>query len=653
MTEETLKYKIKLLSENERKLLGIKINDFVQKEANDNNSENKKKIVTYLEVDSTFNTDQLIAYLKNKLPDYMIPSSFFKVEKIPLLPNGKVDNKALLKMKLKNTDAETNNGSIVKPTTETEEKLVKIWEEVLDFSPISTHDNFFEIGGDSILSIQIISKARKAGIELKANQIFENQTIAELSLFSKNNDSKTLDESILEGEVSLNPIQHWFFNSYKTAPHFWNQGFTIKNLPEHINKDLLQNTTEHIIKKHDALRLSFNQKSNIWKGNVREPNQIDAFSFIDLSHEPADNHQSIIETTLMKVNQSMRLEDGSLFKCIYFETGQFSNNRVVLLAHHLVVDFVSWQIIINDYNTVISSGSFESTRKTASIKRWSEYLLEKADSNLNATEFDYWNKQISNKNALPLDYECELPVSEKDTTLLSFSVDKTTTNNLHNKANEAYSTKIVELLLTALVDVITNWTKTESILLGLEGHGRDTEHSNIDLSNTVGWFTAFYPKLFKLEPQLDMGSKIVKIKEQFRSVPNGGIGYGILRYLTSSIEKKESPEIIFNFLGKQNSDNNSVEVISKNVRHPLSERHYFLEINALIIDDQLQFNWTYSNMAFKDETIELLVSNFNRTLKELVEHCLGRDTIKYTPSDFEDINLDQDDLDSLLNDIDL
>ena len=181
MTEEKLKYKIEQLSDNERKLLVIKIKDFIKKEANRSNSDKQKKLVAYLEVDNPLDTDSLKVHLKNKLPDYMIPFSFLEVEKIPLLPNGKVDKKELLKIKFNDVKKETNQINIVKPTTEIEEKLVKIWEEVLDFAPISIKDNFFEIGGDSLLSIQIISKARKAGIELKANQIFENQTILGLS----------------------------------------------------------------------------------------------------------------------------------------------------------------------------------------------------------------------------------------------------------------------------------------------------------------------------------------------------------------------------------------------------------------------------------------------------------------------------------------
>ena len=137
-----------------------------------------------------------------------------------------------------------------------------------------------------------------------------------------------------------------------------------------------------------------------------------------------------------------------------------------------------------------------------------------------------------------------------------------------------------------------------------------------------------------------------------RQIPNGGIGYGLLRYYTSYLGNIKYPEIVFNFLGKQTTSGNSVEYISKNTRHPLSERHYYLEINALIKDGVLSLNWSYSNKIHKKETIETLIYNFNESLKNIVTHCINSETIKYTPSDFEEVDLDQDDLDNLMNDLD-
>lgn len=192
MTEEKLKYKIEQLSSSERKLLAIKTKDFFVKEANRFKLSKQKKIVAYLETEDSLDLEGLKSHLKNTLPDYMIPSTFLEIEKTPLLPNGKIDKKELLKIKNNTYGEEANESAIVKPATKTEENLVKIWEEILDFSPISTQDNFFEIGGDSILSIQITSKVRQLGITLSPNDLFENQSIKDLANFIESKQTKTI-----------------------------------------------------------------------------------------------------------------------------------------------------------------------------------------------------------------------------------------------------------------------------------------------------------------------------------------------------------------------------------------------------------------------------------------------------------------------------
>jgi len=185
MIQDHLKYKIEDLSEDERRLLAIKIKAAISSKAKVSTTNSQKRIVAYVKSDDDLDEYQMKSFLKSKLPDYMVPSSIKVLDHIPLLPNGKVDKKELLKIKDNSSYSESNQLDVATPKNEIETKLVKIWEAVLGFSPISTSDNFFEIGGDSILSIQIVAKARKEGVNLKANQLFENQTIAELAMFKR------------------------------------------------------------------------------------------------------------------------------------------------------------------------------------------------------------------------------------------------------------------------------------------------------------------------------------------------------------------------------------------------------------------------------------------------------------------------------------
>lgn len=611
-----------------------------------------KRLIAYLKPNDFFDENRLKLKLKEELPNYMIPSSFVLIGEIPLLPNGKVDKKTLSLIEIISNPKDGNLND--KPKNDIEQKLLEIWKNIISINELSTKDNFFEIGGDSILSIQIIAKARKLGIAISPNQIFEHQTISELAMFvSLENDSNNKNEAIIYGDTPLLPIQKWFFETHKNAPEYWNQGFSIKELPETTNANFVKEITDNVIKNHDALRTSFIFKKEEWVAKILKPEDLHVFYTIDLSNEITSNYNSRIEDTLKSIQENIQLEKGSLFKCIYFETGNSTNNFIILLAHHMVIDFVSWQIILNYYTEALLSNKLNTIFKTSSIKTWGEHLLKIANSKAIKDDLNYWKEQVQNKRELPKDFECTLPLFEKDVSLISLEIEKDVTENLLNNANEAYSTKIDELLIAAFAITISNWSNNNEVLLAMERHGRETMHTGIDLSNTSGWFTAFFPKKLSLDSNANIGSKIIAIKEEIRNIPNGGIGYGVLQYLSSDIVDINFPEIIFNYLGKQSTNNSSIEFISENVRHPLSERHYFMETNILIKNGVLSINWSYATKAYKAETIQLLINQFSEVLKEITVHCMNNDDIKYTPSDFQDVDLDQDDLDTLLNDLDL
>jgi amino acid adenylation domain-containing protein/non-ribosomal peptide synthase protein (TIGR01720 family) len=614
--------------------------------------EKSKRLIAYLKPNDSFDENQVKLQLKEELPDYMIPSSFVLIDEIPLLPNGKIDKKSLSLIEVISKPKDGN--PIEKPKNDIEQKLLEIWKNILNINELSTNDNFFEIGGDSILSIQIIAKARKLGVSIAPNQLFEHQTISELAMFiSYTSDTNPINEAMVTGKVPVTPIQEWFFDSHKTAPEFWNQIFTIKDLPKTSNQNSIKKITKNIIETHDALRSTFYFDHKKWNSLILKPEEIDAYTLVDISSEVPSNYDSKIESTLKHIQESMSLEKGTLFKCVYIETGDISKNSIILIAHHLVIDFVSWQIILNNYTDAIFKGEFiNHDSRTASIKTWGNYLLEFSKSVTIADELDYWEKQVSAKNTFIQDLKVNLPICEKDVTSISLEIDKETTQNLTDKANNAYSTKVDELILSALIETLGKWTKSKTISLALERHGRETNMTDINLSNTVGWFTAFFPRTFDFEPNSDIESKIMATKEQMRNIPNGGIGYGLLRYLTPHLESATYPEIIFNFLGKQNTGEYNIEFASNGTRHPLSERHHLFEINALIKNGMLSIDWSYGNKLFDAKTMTSLMDDFYTSLRDIVNHCLNVENIKYTPSDFPDAELNQDDLDSLLDNID-
>ena len=726
MISENIEHRIEALSPKAKKLLLLKLKDAVTRNSGKTSASNRKRIVAYVQGNEDFSVDDLKTNLKKKLPDYMVPSEFVSVAKMPLLPNGKINREALQSVKVPKvkpakkvtsntveaqlikiweavlgfspinkddnffeiggdsilsiqiiakarkqglilksnnlfehqTIAELSNVVQVEKQNEnsSEEILLKIWEEVLGFAPIHKNDNFFEIGGDSILSIQIIAKARKQGLVLKANDLFEHQTVAQLSKIVKAS-TKVKNSALVTGVVPLSPIQKWFFNDHKNAPQYWNQGVRLDNLPS-TSEEKIAKICEYIITQHDALRAQFTYKEKKWIQEIRTPQEICALQYVDLSKTSSEEQENIVLEQTQAIQNQFDLSKGSLFKCIYFGNSTSTNDFCVLIAHHLVIDAVSWQIIIDDFKNAIQEVSanriISKETKTNSFKDWTKYLANYAE-NISIKELAFWKAQIAEVPRLPIDKENATIIEEKDIFQLHFSFDVVITKTLI-EANKTYNTKTEELLITAFNNAIANWSKNQEITVGFERHGRETADSELDISKTVGWFTAYFPVKFAEKTNNTIDHKIISTKEKMRSIPNGGIGYGALRYLNSVFGEKENPEIVFNFLGTQNSSQNEnaikTNILSNNLRDPKSERHYKLEVNLSIVDNVLKGAFSFGKNVYETETITNLINYFQNQVQEICTHCNQVEKGRYTPSDFSDADISQDDLDNLIDFLD-
>ena len=611
-----------------------------------------QNIVAYLVADGPIETNDLRQGLKDKLPEYMIPSKFVQLDELPRVPNGKIDMNSL-KLPVEEASSFSKTG-VSAPKTEVEIQLVEIWEEVLGFRPIGVHDNYFQIGGDSILSIQIIAKARQKGIFLAPNQMFEQQTISELALFA-NTENKNISEEKIVGNVPLLPIQHWFFEEHRNAPDHWNQAMMF-DVPEALNTDILQKSIEYLIEHHDALRLRFEKTEGSWHAYVAEHAEVSAFTSIDLTGSSPVEMDSTIEAKSIKLQTNQDLSNSGLFQTLFFKSGQGNQNKMLLIAHHLLVDNISWQILVSDlesiYEQLIRDEEIALFPKTTSYYKWGNYLIELSKSGEFDDEIEFWKEQ-NDSATIPIDIDSHLPADEKSIKTLALEIDSEATENLLRNSNEAYHTKTEELLIVALMLGVEKWANIKSLCLGLEKNGR--KYHQIDLTNTVGWFTTYFPVSLKIEDGTNFQSSIISIKEKLRSIPNEGLGFGVLRYLKKLDGLTQKPPVIFNFLGNQKSFNSNVlgkgKFISKGVRSPVSERHHLLEINAFIEEGRLKFQFSFSEKFHKPETIQNLIEVFEYTLRQLIEHCSSQETSQHSPSDFPEANLSQDDFDTLLNQI--
>ncbi|MEE9372229.1 MAG: condensation domain-containing protein [Saprospiraceae bacterium] len=637
---------------------GFKIDDMVNLAEGKSKNANKRLVGFVTGVKEKKLDSDIKSFLKNRLPDHMIPAEIVMLETLPRLSNDKIDFESLSVL-YKKRGSKKISADEATPTP-IEHLLIKIWEEVLDFYPVGIHDNFFEIGGDSILSIHINGKARKMGILLAPNQIFKHQTISELALYAKSETIKSSNEAIENGDLEMLPIQHWFFEEHKIAPQHWNQAISF-DLPNKLSEDIVQQAINQIIVRHDALRLSFTSIKGKWKASILKPEKINSFQYIDLSHLSIKKQNVEIKKLSTSIHTTFILSEGGLFKCFYFGCGKKQDDQILMVAHHLLVDNLSWQIIIQDITTILEQLKQGINplllSKSISYKNWSEHLMLLVKTQKFRDDFKFWKTQAKDLEKFPVDFEYTLPVNEASIQTAFFSLNVESTQFLLTDIHPIYQTNTNEVLITALIMAMKTWRGITRLCLGLERHGRETTEADIDFSNSVGWFTTYFPVALDLGMKDDVGEKIKSIKEQLRKIPHGGISYGVHRYLYKGSGKQKKidhlPAVIFNFLGVQKNIYSEVLGIGRSIysktRDSQSERHHMLEFNVSIVDKRLEVKLSYSNQLHKFSTIKDLLSNFEKTIYTLIDHCLSKDRSVLSPSDFPDVDINQDDLDKLLD----
>ncbi len=598
---------------------------------------------------------ELRGFLKQTLPDYMVPSVFIQLDALPLLPNGKVDHKSL---PIPDTNRPELTGDFVAPRDFIEEKLVQIWGEVLRVENIGIYDNFFELGGDSILSLQAIAKANQAGLQLTPKQIFEYQTIAELAGIVNTTTILQAEQGLVTGSLPLTPIQHWFFEQALPEPHHWNQAVMLEVLPS-FDPSLWEQVVQKLLEHHDALRSCFVQTASGWDSSHAAPEQTTPFTVVDLSELSENQQKEAIEATATSLQSSLNLSTGPLLRVVLFQLGRQQPSRLLTIIHHLVVDGVSWRILLEDLQTAylqLSQGEeIQLPAKTTSFKQWAESLREYVQSSLVQSELDYWLSQPDEQiSSLPVDLNGEN--TEASSASVSVALTPEETQALLQEVPSAYQTQINDVLLTALIQAFYQWTGKNFLLIDLEGHGREDIIDNVDLSRTVGWFTTISPVVLDLEQAVDPGEALKTIKEQLRSIPNRGINYGVLRYLSNDerLESLPQAEVKFNYLGQfdQVLSESSIFRPAQESTGPMQSqqgnRNCLLEVNGLIVGGQLRLDWTYSKALHQQATVEKLAQRFIEALRSLIVHCQSPNVGGFTPSDFLQMQFSQQELDQLM-----
>jgi amino acid adenylation domain-containing protein/thioester reductase-like protein/non-ribosomal peptide synthase protein (TIGR01720 family) len=580
--------------------------------------------------------------LARNLPDYMIPSFFLQIEKMPLNPSGKIDTKALPSPEVKGVEYSA-------PTTETEKILADIWSEVLGMEKVGIDDNFFEIGGDSIKTILISSRLLKRHLIVNVNDFFSNPTIRGLAKHVKKME-RVIDQGIIIGEVELTPIQKWFFENHMPYAHHFNQSVILYR-KEGFDEEIVKKVFTKIVEHHDALRMvyEFEEEKNIVIQKIRG---IDGklFDMDVFQLQKEKDEADIIRLESLRIQGSIDLQNGPLVKLGLFKGPQ--GDHLLVVIHHLVVDGVSWRALLEDFETGYQQAAqgkdINFQEKTDSFKYWAQKIWEYARGKELLKELPYW-KTIEENELIPIGVEHEIKEEQrkfKNNEILSLVLSKEKTQQLLSKINWAYNTEINDILLTALGLSIKQWMGIEKVSVTLEGHGREQIFEDANINRTVGWFTTQYPVVLDMVKSEDLSFTIMNVKETLRRIPNKGTGYGILKSLTPA-EKKESlqfkltPEIAFNYLGEFGGESyNIIDDISgitdlsigDNISPDFQFAHKF-DIEGVIAEGKLKLYFFYNKYEYTRGTIKNLSEILQSKLEDIIDHCVSKEKSEFTPSD--------------------
>lgn len=625
-----------------------------------------KELCAYIVVEDGADCGIVRKALAKKVPSYMVPAFFQTLDALPTMPNGKLNKPALAKIPPKGETRQT----FTAPANDIEKELAAIWRGVLGVDKIGTDESFFELGGDSIKALQVSARLHQSGKQLAVKDIFSHPTIQELAPYVRLS-QQPISQASVEGEITWSPVQKWFLSQDIKEAHHFNQSVMLHR-SNPLDEDALKKTLKAITVHHDALRLICAKDE---QGNLRLYNrpanigedQLYNLRLFNLTGEPKD-HEHIIKHQVRKLQKAMDLENGPLVQAGLFRSSE--GDDLFLAIHHLAVDGISWRIILEDlasgYEQAIRGDDIALPPKTASFQTYTEQLAKYAESRRLLQQADYWRTIEQHETvALPKEQTHIGKSALKKRNTVSFTLAQQETDAILKDVHNAYNTDTQDLLLASAVLAIWQWVPQKALKIALEGHGRQSEAADHDISRTVGWFTSIYPVLLQLEPNTwddhheeYMIRTLKTTKDTLRRIPDKGFGYGVLKYMTppekAKIEFGKAPDITFNYLGQFEIGNRAqteTEQLDAFTFSPLGggeditgtwKREQSLDISALVAEGKLTVNMTYETGRFQKETIERLSQDCQYYLRKLMNHCLGKTETEKTVSDFDDRELTEE-----------
>ncbi|WP_116141580.1 non-ribosomal peptide synthetase [Trinickia diaoshuihuensis] len=595
---------------------------------------------------------QLRARLAERLPDYMVPASVVVLDTLPVTANGKAD-RARLRDLAKTADLARAH-SVDEPRDGLENALAQVWKDVLRLDRVGRDENFFSLGGDSIVALQVIARSRKAGIRFTPKQLFDHPTLARLAEVAARetggldaNAQRPADGSASAQSVALTPAQHRFFALDVPNPHHWNQAIELE--PQGMfDVDAFAEALGIVLTHHDVFRLRFaksTRKDGGWHAMCGDR----AFELLPLSVQDARDRDDAL-ARFDALQRTIDLTRGPLARALV-ATLPDGTARVFVALHHLIVDGVSWRIVLEDLQTAYEAALTGIAPRlpapaSATAPSWAARLRQAASTF--EQERSYWLAVAGTGGAFVGRSVQAAPPANATARTIVRALTPQLTQSLLTDANLAWRTQTQDLLLAALADALGGDGADGAngvCLVELEGHGREALFDDVDASRTLGWLTSHYPVA------LPIGSTLVEtltaVKDTMRAVPNRGLGFGVLRYLGDEATRAQlaalpKPRVTFNYLGRfEAMRGESFSARFGGVgceRDPAGPMTNALAVHAFVDEARvLRVHWVYSAEVFDDERIAALVRRFEDALASLAQACRARVAAEgggATPGDF-------------------
>ncbi len=594
---------------------------------------------------------ELKEHLLRQLPEYMVPCRFTRLDSLPLNANNKLDRRALQSL----GSRPESKPAAVAPSTPQEAALYEVWRRFLRAEAIGIHEDFFALGGDSITSIQIQGALRDRGYEYDLQDLYRFPTIAALAQRLRKTTSERDVESI-SGEAPITPVQAQFFATQSTRPEHYNHSVLLRS-SRGFDAETVRQIFSYLRQHHDALRLVFKRRNGNWIQEL--PAADEAFRPEVIASPTPHEEDARIDRELARLQGGLDLETGPLTRVALFKGSQ--GDTLAFIAHHLLVDGVSWRIILEDLRTLFGQAetgeAFRLPAKTDSYLQWARMLSQHADTRPLLREIPYWARlEETAFSPFPYDEDGEA-CRYRHLRSRRLEIPAPARGLLSKAVHATYRTGIEDLLLAAWTKAFARALGMEHVLVLREDHGRRSPVPGVCIDRTVGWFTACHPVHLDASRAADTEWTIKTVKESLRQVPSHGTGYGMLRFLTrpelrSLLRFQPAPAIEFNYLGRFDDVSEShgpVRVLGQGPHgiSPEGETGADLILTASLAGDILQVSLDFNSSRLHQGTAERLLRAFDHALTEIVDHCRGRGSGEITPSDLTEKDLSMEELDAI------